>query len=116
MKTVNEKRLVKEGIFMNNNYRKVLGALADADVLNQFLKILDMEISMPNIPMPTMGGEVFWNTLASCNGYRLQQNMFTQHARILDSNNIRIAWGTINGMIKAMDRTADLLNRYGNDN
>ena len=38
--------------------------------------------------------------------------MFTHHARILDSNNVRIAWGTINGMEKAMNRMAGHLHKY----
>ena len=48
----------------------------------------------PNIEFPTMGGEVFWDTLKQKDGLRLQQNMFTQLCRILDSNNIRKAWGS----------------------
>lgn len=80
------------------------------DALDKFLKLLDKEISMPNIPMPTMGGEVFWNTLAEYNGWRLQQNMFTHHARILDNNNVRIAWGTINGMKRALYNFVELSN------
>ena len=78
----------------------------------ELLDILDMELSLPNIPFPTMGGEVFWNTLAEYNGWKLQQNMFTHHARILDSDNVSIAWGTINGMEKAMDRMARHLHKY----
>lgn len=70
----------------------------------ELLDILEMELSLPNVPFPTMGGEVFWNTLEEYNGWKLQQNMITHHARILNSDNIRIAWGTINGMEKAMDR------------
>ena len=48
---------------------------------------------MPNIKFPTMGGEVFWTDLAEYNGWRVQQNSFTKHCRILDPENIRIAWG-----------------------
>lgn len=78
----------------------------------ELLNILDMELSLPNIPFPTMGGEVFWTTLVEYNGWKLQQNMFTHHARILDSDNVRIAWGTINGMEKAMDRMIRHLHKY----
>ena len=59
-----------------------------------------------------MGGEVFWNNIAEYGGWKLQQNMITHHARILNSDNVRIAWGTINGMIKAMDRMAAQLHKY----
>ena len=71
-----------------------------------FLELLNKEISMPNIPFPTMGGKVMWNTIAEYNGWKLQQNMITQHARILDANDIRRAWGTISAMEKAMKRIA----------
>ena len=83
---------------------------------DHLLKILDAELALPNIPMPTMGGEVFWNTLVEHNGWKLQQNMFTRHARILDSDNTRIAWGTINGMEKALDRMVEYLHKYENPN
>lgn len=34
----------------------------------ELLDILDMELSLPNIPFPTMVDEVFWNTLVEYNG------------------------------------------------
>ena len=71
---------------------------------NKVLELLNQELSLPNIPTPTLGGEVFWNDLATYEGWRLQQNMFTHHARILDPDNVRRAWGTYAGMEKAMDR------------
>jgi hypothetical protein len=48
----------------------------------------------PNMPWKTMGGKVFWNTLSERYGWRLQQNVFTEHYRILDPEDIRQAWGT----------------------
>ncbi|MDD6483034.1 MAG: SHOCT domain-containing protein [Clostridiales bacterium] len=74
--------------------------------------ILNKELSLPNIPTPTMGGEVFWNELASVNGWKLQQNMITHHARILNSNNVRVAWGTVNGMYTALDRLVKASSKY----
>ena len=71
---------------------------------NKVLELLNQELSLPNIPTPTLGGEVFWNDLATYKGWRLPQNMFTHHARILDPDNVRRAWGTYAGMEKAMDR------------
>lgn len=79
---------------------------------NDVLDFLNKEISMPNIPMPTMGGEVFWTDLASFNGWRLQQNMVTRHARILDPSDYRMAWGTVNGMYKALQRVIDSQTKY----
>ena len=38
--------------------------------------------------------------------------MVTKHARILDYNHTRIAWGTINGMEKSMNRMVNYLHKY----
>lgn len=70
-------------------------------IIEAFLKAIDTgeiidllrNVSMPNIPMKTMGGKTFWNELAECKGWRLQKNMITQHCRILDPEGIRRAWG-----------------------
>jgi hypothetical protein len=48
----------------------------------------------PNIPTKTMGGNVFWDTIKSRKGWKIQQNIFTQHYRILDQNNVRHAWSS----------------------
>ena len=98
---------------MNYDYIEIFKELDRGTSLSkELLDILDMELSLPNIPLPTMGGEVFWNTLVEYNGWKLQQNMLTHHARILNSEDVRIAWGTINGMTKTMDRMVEHLHRY----
>lgn len=71
--------------------------------IEKISEVLEQEISLPNIPFPTMGGKVFWDTLAQYKGWRLQQNEITKHCRILDPNDVRRAWGTKNGMIKALE-------------
>ncbi len=60
--------------------------------------------SLPNIPVTTMGGKVFWNELAECNGWRLQKNMITHHCRILDPQNVRRAWGGDEAMAKLFSK------------
>lgn len=98
---------------MDIDYAEIFEALdSRSKVAVELLNILELELSLPNIPMPTMGGEVFWTNIAEHNGWKIQQNMFTHHARILDSNNVRIAWGTINGMTKALDRMSEYLHKY----
>ena len=88
-----------------NEIEQVLRMLSDSGKTGEKAKkILDSELSLPNIPFPTMGGEVFWTTEMNYDGWRMQQNMVTKHARIIDPNNIRIAWGTYNGMVRAMKR------------
>ena len=47
----------------------------------------------PNIKFPTLGGKVFWDTIAERNGLKVQKNKITGHCRILDSDNFRLAWG-----------------------
>lgn len=76
--------------------------MANVAVLHKGLRIIasgDIDYllansPMPNIPLPTMGGPIFWNDLASANGWRVQQNGFTNHCRVLDPDNWRFAWGS----------------------
>ena len=49
--------------------------------------------TLPNIKFPTLGGKVFWDTIAERNGLKVQKNKITGHCRILDSDNFRLAWG-----------------------
>lgn len=97
---------------METNILNGLRALSTSNDLSGFLSILNMEISLPNVPFPTMGGTVFWTTLCEYNGWKIQQNMITKHCRILDNNDVRIAWGTKNGMISALQKYAYLRETY----
>ncbi len=45
--------------------------------------------------MKTMGGRQFWGDVQFFHGWRIQQNVFTQHYRLLDVNDNRHAWGTL---------------------
>ncbi len=78
----------------------------DPQKLVEIIKLLD-DVNLPNINFPTMGGHVFWNNLASYNGWRIQQNTITHHCRILDPNDIRRAWGGLNAMEKVFRKMAD---------
>ena len=53
---------------------------------------------MPNIEMPTMGGRVMWETVLEVGGWRLQVNRIFGNARILDENDVRVAWGSEESM------------------
>ena len=90
----------------------VSGLMATPSAIKALSNILDVELSMPNIPLKVLDEGVFWTTLAECKGWKLQQNTFFKQARILNSDNVRIAWGTINGMEKALDRMVNLLEKY----
>ena len=68
----------------------------DMDVIEEGLNLLSQGRNlplMPNLELPTLGGHVFWNNLAEVKGWRLQQNIFTGHCRVLDPDDVRRAWG-----------------------
>ncbi|MDE5769086.1 MAG: hypothetical protein K2H82_06845 [Oscillospiraceae bacterium] len=69
------------------------------DILNQ--------LSLPNVNFPTLGGHVMWNNIAVYKGWKIQQNTLTHHCRIIDSNNIRRAWGGMDAMEKIFEKLAD---------
>ena len=48
-----------------------------------------------NIPVKTLGGTQFWADTYVHAGWRIQKNVFTGHFRLLDTQNIRRAWGTL---------------------
>jgi hypothetical protein len=47
-----------------------------------------------NVPMPTMGGQQFWTDYRWHDGWRVQRNWLTDHWRVLDSSDVRRAWGS----------------------
>jgi len=67
-------------------------------------RLCDLLGTMPNIDFPTMGGPLFWDTLAESQGWRLQKNVFTNHCRLLDPSNVRRAWGSESAMMRALQR------------
>lgn len=71
--------------------------------------LFQTEISLPNLPIRAPDPDAwYWSTVAKWNGLRLQQNCLDRHARIIDANNVRIAWGTFRGMEMVLER----LNKY----
>lgn len=61
----------------------------------------------PNLPMPTLGGVLSWADRFAEHGYRIQQNMVTGHFRLLDPEDVRIAWGTYAACKRAYQQIAD---------
>lgn len=51
-------------------------------------------LAHPNLPAKTLGGREFWGDVAFRQGWRIQQNVFTEHFRLLDPSDVRQAWGT----------------------
>ena len=49
------------------------------------------------------GLRVYWDTLCSCNGWKLQKNYYYDHCRIVDEYHMRKAWGKESDMISALE-------------
>lgn len=45
---------------------------------------------LPKAPRPTMGGRVWWRNLRETAGWRIQQNLVSQHYRILNPQDGRL--------------------------
>jgi len=58
----------------------------DANELINMLAFNNTEVSYS----PTMGGKVWWKVILEDKGYRIQQNMVSNHYRLLDKNNNRL--------------------------
>ncbi len=54
--------------------------------------------------MKTLGGKHFWTDIKNVGGWRIQQNAVSNHYRMLDKQNRRHNWGTL-------DQCADALNQ-----
>lgn len=62
------------------------------------MAIWDDGIKIPNIEMKTMGGEVFWENIEESGGYRLQKNIVFGNCRILNTDDIRLDYGSETSM------------------
>lgn len=49
---------------------------------------------LPNLALPTGGGNQLWADIAWSDGWRVQQHAWTGHARVLDRGDVRRAWGS----------------------
>lgn len=47
-----------------------------------------------NVPTKTLGGREFWGDVVHFHDWRIQQNVFTKHYRLIDGTDTRRAWGT----------------------
>src|SRR5689334_10955407 len=72
----------------------VLGASVRSASAQEAPFPLKLPFTPPNIPTVTLGGEQFWSDEFVRNGWRVQVNAMTGHHRLLDSKDVRHAWGT----------------------
>ena len=61
----------------------------------------------PNLPFPTMGGKQLWADRHWYAGWRVQQHVWTGHARLLDRSNVRRAWGSLEACEAALQEARD---------
>jgi len=57
-----------------------------------------------NLPLRTVGGTQLWTDHLHRSGYRLQRNALTGHWRLLDSSDVRRAWGTRQQCVDLLDQ------------
>ena len=66
--------------------------------------------SPPNLPLPTLGGKQLWSDVFVHAGWRIQEHVYTDHARLLDDNVVRRAWGTYEECRSHFERERERLN------
>lgn len=69
---------------------------------------LPKEVMVPQdfitIEWPVMDREVWWDIIEEHEGWKLERNKVTGHARILDPKKIRRAWGTLENLKPAFEK------------
>src|SRR5262249_31293066 len=56
-----------------------------------------------NAVTPTLGGKQFWADELFFHDWHIQRNVFTDHCRLLDGRNLRLAWGTFDQCASKLD-------------
>ncbi|MEM1450381.1 MAG: alpha/beta fold hydrolase [Planctomycetota bacterium] len=62
------------------------------------------EQTFVNLPIATAGGQQLWADLAWDDGWRVQQHVWTGHARLLDDRDVRRAWGGPDACLAKLER------------
>ncbi len=96
----NHNSKIRENQMRNKNSRvnvaihdKVLALFKNSGEFETFLKMTNF--GNPNLEMPTMGGEVFYEDIVELDGWRIQQHKLAglkSHYRVLDENDVRRMW------------------------
>ncbi len=56
-----------------------------------------------NLDMKTFGGSQFWSDIHFFRDYRIQQNVFTKHCRLLDNRNVRYEYGEFDACVAKLE-------------
>jgi hypothetical protein len=49
----------------------------------------------PNLPLATLGGSQYWTDVCWISGWKIQRHATTHHHRLLDPEEVRLAWGSL---------------------
>ena len=60
-----------------------------------------------NWKIPTIGGKQFWSDVKIIGGWRIQQNVFSDHYRLLNKKDVRQAWGREDQCEEALKRAIE---------
>ncbi len=60
----------------------------------------------PNLPFPTLGGKHVWDDRVVRNGWRVQQHALTRHHRLIDSGDVRRAWGSYQHCLDSLGQSS----------
>ena len=89
-----------------NNALKILKLLNEnREKVGELLELINE--GMPNVETKTLGGKLFWENIVDHAGWRLQKNKLMKNCRILNPEDIRVAWGRESSMRRAFDKMID---------
>lgn len=102
------------------NIVAICALFRDSEVLQSVLGDEPLEVietiahnSVDRPKSKSMGGKVWWKEIAKKGEFRLQQNMLSQHYRILDNQHVR--WFSTFDLEEATSRLKELTNGGGNN-
>ena len=62
-----------------------------------------------NVDFPVLDAGIWWEVVETNGGWKLERNRITGHARILDPNCVRKAWGSLDDMTNSFRKVKDQL-------
>ena len=79
---------------------------AEESLATSWIETLKREADEAMFPK-TLGGRQFWGDISHLRGWRIQQNVFTQHCRLLDPDDVRHTWGTLEECQAALKKVSE---------
>lgn len=90
---------------MNHSSEVYLDALTECLSSQRFVSPeVIVPQDLPNQDFSVADKKIWWNVLDVCQGWELQQNTFTNHCRILNPENVRMAYGRKEEMLRSFEK------------